>query len=136
MKADCKKNSGFTLLELMIGACVLILGLVALISAYIGCFALNESARNLTIATNHAQCLMEKIRDYNIPSNITQEDWTTWAATDLPDGGGCNTLNNETINVTYPSGTGANPLEILVTVNWTEKNRSRSVQFSTLLTER
>ncbi len=120
----------------MIGASVLIVALAGLIAAYMGCFILNESARNLSIAINHAQIVMEEIRDVNILSNIVVEDWTGWSATDVPDGGGCNTLNNETISVTYPSGTGADPLEILLTLNWTEKNRQRSVQLVTLMTER
>ena len=130
------KKSGFTLLELMIGSAVLVLALVGLIGAYIGCFSLNESARNLTVAMNDAQCTMEEIRDRNVTSNITQEDWAAWAATDPPEGGGCNTLDSESINVTYPSGTGIDPLEILITVNWTEKGRQRSAQLTTLLTER
>ncbi|MBU4589878.1 MAG: prepilin-type N-terminal cleavage/methylation domain-containing protein [Candidatus Omnitrophica bacterium] len=136
MQIGNKKNTGFTLLELMIGAAVLILALVGLIAAYIGCFALNEKARNLTVATNDAQCVMEEIRDRNTAFNITQEDWSAWAATDPPDGGGCSTLDNETITVTYPSGTGARPLEIIITVSWTEKGRQRNTQISTLLTER
>lgn len=129
-------NSGFTLLELMIGAAVLIIALVGLIAAYIGCFALNESAKNLTIATNHAQCVMEEIRDRNITSNITQEDWAAWAAADPPDGGGCNTLDAEIVQISYPSGTTINPLEILVTISWSDRGRTKNIQAVTLLTER
>lgn len=129
-------KNGFTLLELMIGVAVLIIALVGLIAAYIGCFSLNENARNLTIAVNDAQCVMEEIRDINIPTNIIAQDWTSWAATDPPSGGGCNRLDNETIIVTYPSGTGAIPLEILVTVNWTERGRQKSTRLATLLSER
>jgi len=120
----------------MIASAVLVIALVGLIAAYVGCFRLNEGARDLTIAINDAQCVAEEIRDHNIPSNITQEDWTSWAAQDPPNGGGCNSLNSESVNVTYPSGTTADPLEILITVNWTEKSRSRSTQLTTLLTER
>lgn len=130
------KKLGFTLLELMIGTAVLIIALVGLISAYIGCFALNESARNLTIAVNDAQCVMEEIRDMNIPLNITSQDWSAWAIADSPGGGGCNKLDNETVTITYPLGTSVEPLEILITVNWTEKNRQRSTQLATLLSER
>ncbi|MFH1854584.1 MAG: type II secretion system protein [Candidatus Omnitrophota bacterium] len=130
------KRPGFTLLELMIGAAVLIIALVGLIAAYVGCFALNESARNLTIAANDAQCVMEEIRDVNIPTNITAENWTDWAASNPPSGGGCNRLDNETVTVTYPSGTDAEPLEILITISWTEKSRQRSAQIATLLSER
>lgn len=136
MRGKNGKISGFTLLELMIGVTVLIIALVGLIAAYTGCFSLNESARNLTIAINDAQCVMEEIRAMNIPTNITAEGWTNWAANNPPNGGGCNRLNNEAITVTYPSGTTATPLEILITVNWTEKNRQRSTRLATLLSER
>jgi prepilin-type N-terminal cleavage/methylation domain-containing protein len=129
-------KSGFTLLELMIGVAVLVIALVGLIAAYIGCFTLNNSARNLTIAINDAQCVAEEIRDVNIPSDIVIEDWTAWAANDPPAGGGCNSLDNEIVIVTYPAGTTAAPLQILITVAWTEKNRQRSTRVATLLSER
>ena len=35
-------KSGFTLLELMIGVAILVIALVGLIAAYIGCFTLNN----------------------------------------------------------------------------------------------
>ena len=124
------------MLELMIGAAVLIVALVGLIAAYTGCFSLNESARNLTIAINDAQCVIEEIRDRNLISNITQEDWTNWAQTDPPDGGGCNALGDELILVNYPSGINADPLEIVVMVTWTDRGRPRNTQLVTLLTER
>lgn len=133
------KNSltGFTLMELMIGAGVLIIALVGLVAAFTGCFALGESATNLTTAINDAQCVMEEIRAHNIPSLITNEDWANWAATDLVDGGGgCTSLSDESIEVTYPAGIGADPLEVMVTVHWTERGRQKSTQVVTLVTER
>lgn len=63
-------KSGFTLLELMIGATVLIVALVGLIAAYIGCFTLNEGARNLTIAINGAQEKLEEIRNHNFDTMV------------------------------------------------------------------
>lgn len=135
MAPQKKKNSGFTLLEVMISSAILIVALLGLIAVYTGCFTLNEGARNLTIAINDAQCVMEEIRDRNIPSNITQEDWTDWALKNPPDGGGCNSLNNETIAVTWIPNE-ADPLEITVTVEWKEKGRDRNAQLITLLAER
>jgi len=130
------KKRGFTLLELIIGMVILVTAIVSLIAAYIGCFTLNQSARNLTIAINDGQTVMEEIRKTNIPDSITSQDWTTWASTNPPDGGGCNRLENESITVTYPSGIAATPLQVLVTVNWKEKNRTRSTQLVTLISER
>lgn len=129
-------RSGFTLMELMIAAVILAVALAGLLGAFIANFNLIESGKNLTAAISHARIVMEEVRDYNIPSLITAEEWTDWAQLESPDGGGCNSLGNETVVVTYPLGTAANPLEVLVTVNWTEKGRARSVQLVTLITER
>lgn len=129
-------RSGFTLMELMAAAVILALALAGLLGAFVGNFNLIGLARNLTIATNHARSVMEEIRERNIPSFITTEDWTGWAQQDAPGGGGCNTLNNENVQVSFPSGVGANPLQVLITVNWTEKGRPRNTQFVTLITER
>jgi len=131
------KKSSFSLIELLIGAAVLVVALGGLIAVFAANFSLVDSGRNLTVAVNHAQCVIEEIRDRNIPSAIVLEDWNNWAATDMTaGGGGCTALPNENVVVTYPSGTAAIPLEILVTVNWTEKTRPMSTQLVTLLTAR
>ncbi|MDD5506606.1 MAG: prepilin-type N-terminal cleavage/methylation domain-containing protein, partial [Candidatus Omnitrophica bacterium] len=53
---------GFTLSELMIAAAILVLVLSALLVLYINCMILNEASRNLSIATSHAQYMMEEIK--------------------------------------------------------------------------
>lgn len=117
-----KFRMGFTLIELMIAVVVLVVAVLGLLGAYFSYFNLNESARDLTTAINHAQCVMEEIRDRNIPAFVAAEDWTSWAQTDLVDGGGsCNSLDGESISVWYPQGQDAVPLEIVVTVCWRAK---------------
>lgn len=70
--ASFKLNkSGFTLIELMIGAAVLIIALVGLLATYTGSFNLNETARNLTIAMNVNQEKLEEIRDHDFDSIVT-----------------------------------------------------------------
>lgn len=126
----------FTLIELMIASSILVVALLGLLGVFTSSFGLIESGRNLTVALNHARCVMEELRDCNIPSFITVQDWAAWAQADAPGGGGCNSLNNESVEVAYPSGTALSPLEIIVTVNWTEKTRPRNVRLVTLLAER
>lgn len=58
------RRKGFTLIELMIAAGVLVIVLGGLLLTYISCFALNETSRNLTFAINSAQDKLEEIRDY------------------------------------------------------------------------
>jgi prepilin-type N-terminal cleavage/methylation domain-containing protein len=57
-------KTGFTLIEVMIAAAISVVVLLGLLGAYIGCFNLNESAKNLTIAINGAQQKMEEIRNH------------------------------------------------------------------------
>jgi len=76
------KKGGFTLLELMIAAAILIVALLGLLGVFTGCFGLNETARNLTIAINGAQEKMEEIRNadfgtitnYSGPFNVSGLD--------------------------------------------------------------
>ncbi len=82
-------RAGFTMLELLMAILVLVVALVGLLSSYTGCFNLNETARNLTVATNAAQQKMEEIRNtpfdsisgsfnnvaFNIPSNASPNSW-------------------------------------------------------------
>lgn len=134
-----KGRAGFTLMEVALAAAILALALVGLLGAFAANFRLIESGSNLTIAVNHAQCVMEEVRDMNIPSFITAQDWTSWAQRDITHadgGGGCNTLIGENVQVSYPAGAGVNPLEVLVTVTWTEKGQQRSVELVSLITER
>ena len=71
-------------MELMIAAAILVVALGGLIAAYIGCFNLNETARNLTIAMNGAQREMERIR--NLPlSQISAEDGNSFEIAGIAD---------------------------------------------------
>ncbi len=58
-------RKGFTLIELMIGAAVLAIAIVALMGAFLGQITLNEHARNLTLAINDANRVMERLRQQN-----------------------------------------------------------------------
>lgn len=131
-------------MELMIGAGILVTAISALLATYITTAALIESSRNTTTALNDATRVMEQIRNNAATSfnSVTQTDWTTWA-----DNNGADTLTDESISVCYYTlagtlifcGTGTtanNPIEVRITVSWTERNRSRSEQLVTLVTNR
>ncbi|MDP3787564.1 MAG: type II secretion system protein [Candidatus Omnitrophota bacterium] len=59
------KKKGFTLVELMLAAMILIVVLVALLGGYFLAFNLNETAKNLTISTYSVEQKLEEIRGYN-----------------------------------------------------------------------
>lgn len=62
---------GFTLVELLIGAAILVTAIVALLGAFLGQVTLNEHARNLTWAVNDANRVMEQVRQQNSGSGCT-----------------------------------------------------------------
>lgn len=141
---DLHARAGFTLMELMIGAAILVTAIVSLLATYITTAALIESSRNTTTALNDASRAIEQIRNNALVSfsSVTLTNWTTWAA-----GNGADTLTDEQLSVCYynlsgtllfcsTGTTSANPIEVRVTVNWTERNRARSEQVVTLVTNR
>lgn len=107
-----RKNSGFTLLELMIGAVVLIVALVGLIAAYTGCFMLNEGARNLTIAINGAQDKMEEIRNLSF-DQIAGQDGTNFETDGLRD--------SDSEGIVEVDSSNPDLLVVTVTICWRQK---------------
>ncbi len=112
MSTQNKKISGFTLLELMIGAAVLIEALVGLIAAYTGCFTLNEEARNLTIAINGAQDKMEEIRNLSF-NQIAAQDGTNFEIDGLSD--------TDSEGIVEVDSSNPDLLVVIVSICWRQK---------------
>ena len=119
------KPRGFTLPELLLTAAILSYSLSVVLLTYTNTLALNQASRNLTTAFSHAQFVLEDIRNTSfgsIAANITSGNWNWNTATITSKS--LSALNSESIAV---SCSGANPLDITVTVNWNDlHNRSRS----------
>ncbi len=122
-----RNKRGFTLIELVIGMGILAFALCGIVSGLVTFMSLAEMARDKTVAVNDAQQLMEQIQDTSF-SSVASVAWTSWAVNN-----GCNTLNNEQVNVAfaYP---GVDLLQIRVTVTWQTRNRPMSVSMVTLRT--
>lgn len=130
-----KWERGLTLVELMMVAMVLSIGIVALLGAFISQMALNEHARNMAWAMNDANRVMERLRQQNTGSECLTPSaaaptgfasWDVWLAdTSASGGGGKNLLPNPSSNeliVVTPSG--SDPLEITVAVCWRHRSRT------------
>jgi len=109
-------NNGFTLVEMLIGICVLILVVLSLWGAYQNSIKYFIKAREIRIATDDLQDVMEKLHSVDF-SGITGL---------FPDGSavpgdliGGLSLQGETIVVRYPGGSGTDPLVIEVEITWT-----------------
>lgn len=120
------RRSGFTLLELVMGSAVLLIALLGLLSFYRSPFMLNEIARDTTIAIQDATKVIEQMRVTPFGS-LQTTNWDTWAQNN-----GAKNLPSETVSVAY---TGTDPLEFTVTVQWTRRNRTRTVRLTSRATQ-
>jgi hypothetical protein len=114
-----KGEKGFTIVELIIGAMIMLMVSVAIWNIYMVSINYMTRAREVRIATDDMQDVMEKLHsvpfsglaayfphDINVPEGIV----------------GGFTLTNESIVVRYPAGTNNDPLAIEVEIDWTDIN--------------
>ena len=123
-------KKGYTLVEVLIAALILGLTLSVIMAGLVGCIALNAASRNYTSATEHAQLIMEEIRNTafgSIATNITSGTWTLNTAGVTAKG--LTALNSESITTT---SSGSTVLDVTVTVFWNDLNsRVRSLTLRT-----
>ncbi len=109
-------KKSLTLIEVLIAAAILTMVLVGTILAFTRCIMLNEHNRNLTIATMHAQYVMEDIKNTNfnlILDSINNGDWN-WGDAEIG-AVGLSPLSNEIITITV---SGTDLLDITINVSW------------------
>jgi prepilin-type N-terminal cleavage/methylation domain-containing protein len=128
-KENKNKHQGLTLVEILVAVFILTVGILSCFLYFSGAMNSTGMARDLTIATTHAEYVLEDMRARATLAEITAEDWSQWAkSTKL------NVLPQETIKVTF-ADLGADPLPTSVTVQWIRKGRSHSVNLQTELTK-
>ncbi len=134
-------NRGFTLSELLLAAAILAFVLAGLLALFANCLILNEANRNLTVATSHAQYIMEEIRDSGdadftqLESKINNHDWDLNASQIQSAPYNLTALSNESIdtNVTRKDNN-PNLLIVSLIVHWNDRGqRQRSVELDTLI---
>lgn len=121
-----KANKGFTLVEVMITMVVLIGLLVGLLSLSIYSFDLQETGRNITVASNRARTKLEEIRDYPNSSDTAkfedilsfngQKTTLTLAADGLE-----GLMQVDIPGGTYVTGSSNSLIDVNVVVCWKQK---------------
>lgn len=144
-----KRNSirGFTLAEVLLGGMALSVAIAAILGAYLGQLTLNEHARNLSVAIQDANRVIERIRQQNTPcaapATAPSADapagfatWDAWLAADAAAGGGGGKSIQPAPNVNElvvltaqdrDGGTlqlGENPIRVTAAVCWRHRNRT------------
>mgnify|MGYP001950879727 FL=1 len=146
-----RRSSGFTLVELVVGAMILATAIAALLGAFVGQVTLNEHARNLAWATNDASRVMEQLRRQNsncataAPSAAAPANpggvpdpfprWDAWLTSTAAAGGGGKSLrpdpaNNELVAITCRNAAntadclaGDDPIRMTIAVCWRHRGR-------------
>ncbi|MDP2921412.1 MAG: type II secretion system protein [Candidatus Omnitrophota bacterium] len=111
-----KKKAGFTLLELMIGVCVLIVALVGLLSVFAHMISLNENSSKLTLGVAACQAKLEEMRNSTFSILYTTYNNTSFNPSGFATGEakGAISINNSNPNL----------LQVSVNVSWrTRSNR-------------
>ncbi len=129
---------GLTLAELMIAAFIIVFSVSAILLLFMNCIFMNTASRNVTLATSHAQYVLEEIRNTTPFTNIYSlilaggiNGWDWDAAT--IEQRGLAVLDNELITTTAPDGD-VNPLNVRVTLTWMDDGvRQRSIALDTLI---
>lgn len=136
MRRQRVDRRGFTYLEVLLALAIFVIASAGVLGSYLAMHQVSEHATSALAATNHLGDMLEEIyaTDFN--------DLQTAFPPAVADGPVMNpygpivggyTLDDERIVVTYPAQAD-DRLEIVVTVNWTYRNRARTTQFSTIRT--
>ena len=126
------RNKGFTLIELMFGISILLIAIIASLSAFINCMFLNESSRNLTTAVHDAEYVLEQIRAQEGPNDISSYI-SSYPSAQFPQ---IKSLPNENItffpNPVYTPTSFTQTLDtITVQISWDERNVQKTFSITT-----
>jgi type II secretory pathway pseudopilin PulG len=125
-------NKAFSFPELLVAVAILSFTLTGILASLIHTMILNNASSNLTVATSHAEIVLEQIRNTsfaNISTNISDGNWN-WSASTIASNN-LTPLNSEAISV---QSSGTTLLDITATVTWKDlQQRSRSTSLRTLV---
>ncbi len=131
-----RPERGQTILEIVTAIFVFMLAGSGILGASISSHQLSQAAGHTMEAVSDLNDLMECIRatpfatlQATFPGGVADGGGVTNYATLI----GGYTLKNEQMTVTYPSQAPTR-VEVLVTLNWVEQGRARSLQLSTVRT--
>ncbi len=139
-----KSNKGFTLIEVMVTACITVTAVAALLMVYVSVLNLIFQAKEIAIAANDMKAVLEKIKSTAFADIAKPGNFPDNAAISSTVVGGFQ-LTNEQIIVALKRADGTeidvtpsnmpDPLLIEVTVSWRGKDgRNYSRTFRTIRT--
>ena len=108
-------RKALTLVEVALGAAILTVVLLSIISVYIKCIELVSASKSMTFAVNEAQAKMEGIRDHNYYLIYADYNNGTFTVPGIAPGG------NK--GVIYVDNSDPDLLKVTISVCWRERGR-------------
>lgn len=130
MTTQIKKRAqtGLTLIEVLIAGFVLTVGIASTLLFFSHAMISTQLAGDMTLATSHAEYILEEMQTRDTLSNIALTNWPQWASDE-----GLNMLPNETFTVTFLNPS-KNPLDVNVVVSWVRNSRPLNATLTTAIT--
>lgn len=116
-------NRGFTLLELMISAGILLIALSGLLSTFVYSLLINETSSNMVIAANDAQYVLEQMK------SVAYNDLESYSPPQFSN------LENETISDPSVTLVRSGLKQVTVNVDWTQRGKARTFSLSTQIAD-
>ncbi len=120
-------KQGVTLVELLIASFLLLTGFCGLLTVFINSIHSTENSWEVTLATTHAQSILEEMQNQKTTFDIKSSDWNAWLTQQA-----MTQLSNERVEVSYKNPQ-ANPLDITVKVVWQTKSPINEITLETVL---
>jgi prepilin-type N-terminal cleavage/methylation domain-containing protein len=108
-----KKKSGFTLIEVALAMGLAAIAICGLLATYLSCLFLSSTSKDIHIAAEAAQGLMEQIRTDSFSQIVSDYDGLIFNVTALPTNRG----------VVYVNDSNPELLNVTISVCWNESGR-------------
>ena len=120
-------KNGFTLVELLIAVMILSVTISGVLLLYVTSMVSSQLAWDKTVATTHAQYVLEEAQTHDTIEKVKQFNWQGWAKVQR-----LNTLPEEKIDVALKD-LSPRLLDVAVTVRWERNARAHEVLLKTKL---
>jgi len=120
-------RQGFTLVETLIAVFILSVGILISLMFFVRAQDSTQLAQDMTVATTHADSILEEIYGSESLTQITTTDWASWLKEQ-----GLTPLPAEAITVEYGQPD-QRPLPVSLTVRWKRQGRDHHVSLATEL---
>ena len=118
-----------TLAEVLLAAFFLTTAISGMLLFFSQAMISAEMSRDITVATSHAEYILEDMQSRDFLGEIITTDWNQFAVDQ-----GLKTLPRETIDVQFANEF-SNPVDVKVTVGWTKRLRANKVSLDTKITK-